>query len=290
MRRIILIFFISALILICAAGEMLIQPAHTKIGLPPADLPTQSITLQSQNNGTISGWFVRGMPATGAVLLVHGIRSNRMQMLSRARLLYKQGYSVMLIDLPAHGESTGEKMTFGINEAEAVKTSISYLAQNYPDEKIGIIGVSLGAASTVLALAGVSPAPAAIVLESMFPSIAEAVSDRFEMQLGEWGRPLAPLLLWQLPVRLGFWADQLRPIASLSSLHVPVLIASGSKDRHTTLEETKRIFQVANSPKELWIVEGALHQDLFKFDPANYKRRISGFLGTYLRSTILAHQ
>ncbi len=288
MHRIILVSVISIIILLGAVGEVLIQPAHTTIGLLPADLPAKPISLQTQDNETVSGWFVRGMPGSGTVLLVHGIRSNRKQMLSRARFLNKQGYSVMLIDLPAHGESTGEKMTFGIQEAGAVKASLTYLAQNYPDEKLAVIGISLGAASTVLALSKSSPAPAAIVLESMFPTIDEAVSDRFEMRLGEWARPLAPLLLWQLPIRLGIWAEQLRPIAALPSLHIPVLVASGSKDRHTTPEETKRIFQAANPPKELWIVDGAVHQDLYKYEPKAYEAKITAFLAKYLRSTMLA--
>jgi uncharacterized protein len=288
MRRFIIIAIISLVIAIAAAGEVLTQSAHSTIGSPPGDLSAQSVLLPTHDKETVSGWFVRGMSASGAVLLVHGIRTDRRQMLSRARFLNKQGYSVLLIDLPAHGESTGSRMTFGIREAEAVKSSLAYLTQESPNDKIGIIGISLGAASTVLALSKASPAPAAIILESMFPTIDEAVSDRFEMRLGAWSRPLAQLLLLQLPIRLGFWAEELRPIAELSKLHVPVLIASGSKDRHTTADETKRIFQAAKPPKELWIVDGAVHQDLYKFEPKIYESKVLAFLGKYLRNTMLA--
>lgn len=288
MRRIALITLISLVIAIAAAGEVLTQPAHSTIGSPPPDLALEAISLHAQDNETVSGWLVRGLPGSGAVLLVHGIRSNRKQMLGRARFLNKKGYSVLLIDLPAHGESTGERMTFGIREAEAVKSSLTHLSQEFPEEKIGIIGISLGAASTVLALSKAGTPPAAIVLESMFPSIDEAVSDRFEMRLGAWGRPLASLLLWQLPLRFGFWAEDLRPIAELPKLYVPVLIASGSKDRHTTIDETQRIFQAANQPKELWIVDGAVHQDLYKYDPQTYESKVSAFLVKYLRNTLLA--
>jgi len=41
---------------------------------------------------------------------------------------------------------------------------------------VGVIGVSLGAASLVLAKP--DPAPSAVVLESMYPTIEEAVSNR----------------------------------------------------------------------------------------------------------------
>ena len=37
-------------------------------------------------------------------------------------------------------------------------------------------------------------------------------------------------------------------------LAVPILIIAKENDYHTTLEESKQLFAVANEPKELWIV------------------------------------
>ena len=117
----------------------------------------------------------------------------------------------------------------------------------------------------------------------MFPTITEAVSARLRRFLGPLAKPLATWLLWQLPLRIGVSPDQLRPIARLSSLRSPVLIASGSIDQHTTLSETERLYDAANRPKELWIVEGAAHVDLHAFDPTAYESKISAFLAKYLR-------
>jgi fermentation-respiration switch protein FrsA (DUF1100 family) len=117
----------------------------------------------------------------------------------------------------------------------------------------------------------------------MFSTITEAASDRLRLYLGPLAKPLAPLLLWQLQLRLGVSPEQLRPIARLSSLHSPVLIASGSIDQHTTLSQTKRLYDTASHPKELWIVEGAAHVDLHAFDPTAYESKISAFLAKYLR-------
>jgi uncharacterized protein len=283
MHRLVLITVILLVITIIVAGEVLTRPAHSTIGLPPSDLPARSVVLRTPTNETVAGWLVCGKPSFGAVVLLHGVRGDRRQMLGRAKFLNKLGYTVLLIDLPGHGESTGTRITFGVREAEGVETSLAYLGKEFPTEKIGIVGVSLGAASTVLALSkGKSTAPDAIILESMFPTITEAVSDRLELHLGQLGKSLTPLLLWQLPLRLGFNVGQLRPIVELPSLHLPILIASGSEDRHTTLDETKGIFQVANQPKELWILEGAAHEDLHTFDPKTYQTKIADFLAKQL--------
>jgi uncharacterized protein len=263
-------------------GEVLRHPALRSVGAPPSDLPAKSIVLRTARNQPIAGWMVGGKPGGGVVVLLHGVRGDRREMIGRAKFLNRLGYSVLLIDLPAHGESAAEHITYGWNESEGVKTALAYLSHEFPDEKVGVIGVSLGAASLVLS--DPSPAPSAVVLESMFPTITEAVSDRVRLYLGPLAIPLAPLLLWQLPLRLGVSPEQLRPIARLSSLHSPVLIASGSIDQHTTLSETKQLYDAAVRPKELWIVEGAAHVDLHAFDPATYESIISAFLAKYLRS------
>lgn len=156
---------------------------------------------------------------------------------------------MLLIDLPAHGESMGERITFGAREGAGVTAALAFLRRELPGERIGVIGVSLGAAALVLAQP--RPAPDAVVLESMYPTIAEAVANRLAMRLGPLGRPLAPLLLWQLPLRLGIGPAQLRPVDGMARLGAPVLVASGREDLHTPWPETARIYASAGQPEAL---------------------------------------
>jgi len=274
-------FALAGIILVVVMGDDLSRPATRIVGKPPPDLHATSVRIATSPNEFVSGWFSRGTRGIGAILLLHGVRSDRTQMLARGRFLTKAGYSVLLIDLPAHGESSGARITFGVHEAEGVKAALEYLRGELPSERIGVIAVSLGAASLVLSKA--APATRAVVLESMYPTITEAVQDRLTIRLGPLGRYLAPLLVWQLPLRLHVSPDQLRPIVEVSTLGAPVLIVSGTSDRHTTWAETERIFQAAQEPKELWPVEGAMHVDLYAYNPEAYQLKILTFLRKYLR-------
>jgi len=273
--------FLAALLLV---GEVLSHSAHRVIGPAPSNLHAMPVNIHTVAGQPVSGWMIRGTPGAGAVLLLHGVRADRREMLGRARFLAGLGYSLLLIDLPAHGESAGEHITYGLAESQGVTAALSYLASEFPAEKIGVIGTSLGAAALVLAKPTVPLS--AVVLESMFPTIHEAVTDRLMIYLGPLGASLAPLLLWQLPLRLNISADQLRPIDELASLHAPLLMVAGSVDRHTTLAETERIYAAARDPKELWVVNGAAHEDLHAFDPPTYEKRISTFLSKHLRETV----
>ncbi|MGE8288418.1 MAG: alpha/beta hydrolase [Stenotrophomonas sp.] len=261
-------------------GQALITPVPRTIGPPPASLGARPVRIDSAA-GPVSGWFVPGQADKGSVLLLHGVRSDRRQMLPRAQWLKQLGYSVLLIDLPAHGQSPAAHITFGANESKAVDAAVTFLGQQAPGRAVAVIGVSLGAASTVLSAS--TRQLAAVVLESMYPSLDQAVADRLAIRLGAPGRPLAPLLLWQLPLRLQLSADDLRPIDHLAAIGAPVLIASGSRDRHTPIDEARALYRAAAAPKQFWEVPGAAHVDLYAHDPAAYQRVVGAFLQSRLQ-------
>ena len=262
-------------------GAYLSAAVHSNVGNAPLELRATTVRIPTTSTGVVVGWFARGQPGLGAVLLLHGVRGNRLDMLERAKFLELAGYSVLLIDLPGHGESTGEQITFGAREGDGVIAALGFLRRELPSERIGVIGVSLGAACLVLSHP--QPPPDAVIVESMYPTINEAVRDRLAIRLGPAGAKLAPLLLWQLPLQLHVAAKELRPIDKIAVLGSPVLIASGTTDEHTPWVETQRIFSTAMPPKELWAVQGAGHVDLYRHSSKEYEARVLRFFSRYLR-------
>lgn len=269
-------------------GSTLIKVEPHAVMLDAA-LGAEPLTLDGGPGRRVAASFVPAQGAgKGGVLLLHGIHSDRRQMAARAAFLHREGYAVMLIDLPGQGASTAPAVTFGLIEAEGVRAAIQELQRRLPGQRIGVIGVSLGAASLVLCRD--CPKVDAAVLESMYPTIEEAVEDRLRMRIGALGAPLSRLLLWQLPLRLDIRPAQLRPIAHVGSMGMPLLIAAGSIDEHTTLAETERLYAAAAPPKSLWVVEGAAHVDLHRYATVEYERRIGAFLERYVAGQQVAAQ
>ena len=140
-----------------------------------------------------------------------------------------------------------------------MRAALAFLERNQPGEPVGVIGVSLGAASVVLAKP--DPAPSAVVLESMYPTIEEAVSNRLRIYRGDYAANLAPLLVEQLPLRLGIALAQLVPIEQTGARHCPILIIAGSADRHTG--RNAGVFsRQRRQPRRCGSVDGAAHVDL----------------------------
>ena len=271
---------VAGLVTSWLVASALVAPQQRAIGNPPSDLPAVSFTVDSQSGSVISGWHSRSKPSNGVVVLLHGIRGSRLSMLNRARMLRDIGYSTIMIDLQAHGESPGKQITVGHLERHDVRAAVEYARKQHPDERIGVIGVSLGGAAALLA----SPLNIdSLVLESVYPNIKDAINNRVSARLGPLSSIPSALLMIQLEPRLGVSPNELRPIDYIDNVGCPVFVVSGTADQHTTAAETRQMFATATEPKELWLVDGAAHADLFRTNPIQYRQRISAFLERHLR-------
>lgn len=262
-------------------GWLLTRPATSTIGPPPPDLPAQAVVIPVRGLKPVYGWFVVGGKNGGAVLLLHGVRANRISMLERAKFLHAAGYNVLMIDFQASGESPGEAITFGYREAGDVKAALHYLRGRLPGERVGIIGTSMGGAATLLAEPDMHAD--AVVLEQVYPTIRQALDDRLRIYLGSAGPWLAPVMLATLHAQLGIYPAQLRPIDHISHLSMPKLLIVGDRDQHTTIAESYAMFEAAKTPKELWVVHGAGHVDLCRYAGAAYQANVLAFFNTHLR-------
>lgn len=271
---------------VIGAGFYLSSPAPEHIGAAPADLPAETVTFVSGSGAQLNGWLVSGRPGGGAVVLMHGVRGNRLAMLRRARLFHSSGFAVLLFDFQAHGESPGQRITFGRLEGLDAAAAVAFMRQRLPNERVGAIGSSLGGASALL-----GPAPLAVdalVLESVYPDIGSAIANRVRVVLGPIVgglamRPAAWLFEMVLPPFLGVHPADLRPIDHVARITAPVMIASGTHDTRTTMAETRAMFDRAPEPKRLWAVEGAGDVDLEGDRPDEYRAQVGAFLAKWLQ-------
>jgi fermentation-respiration switch protein FrsA (DUF1100 family) len=121
-----------------------------------------------------------------------------------------------------------------------------------------------------------------MILESVYPSIEEAIYNRLGIYMGTVGSYFSPLLTLQLEPRLGVELNGLKPIEHMTNVKGAVLIISGEKDRHTTVKETKEMFAMAKEPKELWLVEGKGHVDFSEALGEVYEAKVLDFLEEWM--------
>lgn len=275
-----LTLFLLGSFLVWNIGSVLMAPANHPIGAPPASLHAEPVEFPSASGAQLHGWRIAGQPGKGVVVLLHGIHANRRVMVERAKFLSRAGYSVLLFDFQAHGESVGRQITFGYLESRDATAAVDFARATFPGEKIGVIGVSLGGAAALLAS---PPLPVqALVLESVFPTLWQATEDRMIDRFGFLGRLATPLLTVQLKPRLGIGLEDLRPIACAAKISAPKFFIAGAADRLTTAQESRALYAAAAEPKQFWLIDKAAHVDLHAFAGAEYETRILEFFGKYL--------
>ena len=260
--------------LLWSLGFVLASPAPAALGPPPAGM--LAAQFRSHSGARLRAWLAPVADARAVAVVMHHLRGNRRSVLGRVRLMNKLGVAALTFDFQAHGESEGEWMTFGHLESMDARTAVDFARERWPGLPVFVIGVSLGGAAALLAEPPLQVD--AMILESVFPDVSTAVSNRLAMRF-----PLAelatPLLVAQLPLRLGIEPEQLAPVSRARFVTAPVLVLSGSRDEHTTPVDTQRLFAAFPGKKRLVFFEGAKHQNLQTFDGSLYASTVSAFLG-----------
>lgn len=260
-------------------GSLIVGSSHCRVP-KPVDFPAADVEFTNVYGEHLKAWWLPVHDGAPTVIIVHGIGANRLAMVGRARLYRGLGYSVFLFDLPAHGESDGERVTFGSHEGASISAALAWVRSHCRNVRVAADGVSLGGAGVLLRSenAGFD----AVVLEAVFPDIHRALLNRLTDRFGVLGYVLEPAFLAQIVLRLGEWPSSLSPVDRIAELKAPVLVIGGEVDHLTKPSETRELFGHARDPKQLWIVPKSGHDDFLAKQPLEFGKIIGDFLGKYL--------
>jgi dipeptidyl aminopeptidase/acylaminoacyl peptidase len=273
-----------------AQAMSFVHPRRVPLQHTPDDagIPNwEEVRFPTPDGLILAAWFLppdtEGDGAT--LILLHGARNNREEMLLQAAMLHQHGYGALLPDLRAHGESEGTASTLGYAEVEDLRGAVAYL-QTRPEvdkERIGVVGNSMGGAVAIRGAARI-PEIRAVVAQSAYTSVEDNVATavRAFMRLP---RLFAPLVVWFGERETGQEIRQVRPIDDVARIAPrAILIVQGALDPAVPPENGIRLYEAAGEPKEFYLVPGAGHGGLLRVAPEEFERRVVGFLDRHLRA------
>jgi pimeloyl-ACP methyl ester carboxylesterase len=249
---------------------------RTARGLVPrpddaAALGLLNVSFPARDGDTIGGWYIPSRNRA-AIILCHGSDGDRRGMLAHARALAPSGYGILLFDWPGHGESSGI-VKFGAPERAALQGAVDFLVtrKEIDPGRIGAVGFSTG--SYLLAqVASFDARIRAVVLEGAF-------GNPYEQTRAEYGRiSIGSQIGALLVVRTRMDARTLRPADVVARISPrPVVIVAGDADVTVPVELSRRLYEEARAPKELWVIEGAGHGEYLSVDNSFGKRLVTFF-------------
>jgi dipeptidyl aminopeptidase/acylaminoacyl peptidase len=251
-------------------------------------LAYQDVRFPAREDGLmIAGWYIPYRSSHRAVVLVHGkdsirTREFRGDFVDLAAALHKSGFAVLMIDLRGHGQSDAARFGFGLRERRDVLGAVDWLkSQGFRPGSIGVLGVSMGAASSIGA-AVEEPAIGALVEDSGYAAIYPIIQKEWEEVSRLPDFFLQPTLLIGR-LLLGYDITTARPVEEIDDIAPrPVMIIHGRADQLVPLDDAEQL-RAANPGAELWVVPGAGHARAYNTDPRAYVERVAGFFRKNLR-------
>lgn len=242
----------------------------------------EDFTVTAPDGALLRGWKARPPNPNGSwVLVFHGVADNRVGVIGQAELLLRAGYSVVMMDARAHGESGGDMATYGWLERHDTRAIVDALEASEHPAHLFAMGESMGA-GIALQSAGIDPRIEAVVAEAPFASLREASYDYAGLQeyplLGKtFFAPGAWMMLYRGGQLAGFPAAGVSPERDVAARALPVLLICGTADTTLPCRHAERIYAAARGPKALWVVPGAFHTAALGFAPEEFRRRVLGF-------------
>jgi uncharacterized protein len=240
--------------------QLLYLPGGDVAGPVPDDV--EELTLRTEDGLDLTAWRVRSdEPAVATVLALPGNAGDRSLRLPLARGLAARGHDVLLIEYRGYGGNPGRPSEEGLHrDADAARAAL--LEDGIAEDRLVVLGESVG--TGVAAGLVARHRPAAVVLRSPFPDLADVASTHYGFL------PVRRLLWDRYPI-----VEQLRDLEDL-----PVLVVAGGAD---TIVPTALSREVAEElDAELVELEGVDHNDRALLDGDRYLDAVDGFIRSVL--------
>ncbi|HWP45402.1 MAG TPA: alpha/beta fold hydrolase [Blastocatellia bacterium] len=247
----------------------------------------EDILISSFDGTKLHGWWMEADKAGPTVVVLHGVKKNRTDVLRAALILRQAGFNVLIFDGRGHGSSEGRYITYGFYERRDVESAIGWLiSEKQVNEKlIGIAGESMGAA-IALQVAAHDSRVRAVWADSPFASLRR-VTEEFVRRVTRLPGPvLSPVLWTTLQVasyRGKFDVNMVEPIALAAQIKCPVFLVHGTADDLISTSHSESIYAALCGKKELWIVEGAGHARIKRHSKREYSERLVAFFKENLK-------
>ena len=245
-------------------------------------LPQEDISIRSFDGLTLWGTYYEYAPGAPIEILFHGYRGHANREMSGAvKRCHSLGHNALIVHQRACGKSGGHVITFGINESKDCISWIDYVVNRWPDAKVILAGVSMGAGTVVMATArGLPKNVIGVLADCGYTSPADIIKKVISVDMK------LPADLAYPFVRLGarvfghFDIDELSPIEATRTTPVPILFIHGEEDTFVPCHMSRRCRAANPANTRLHVIPGAGHGLAYPVDPEGYIEVARDFFST----------
>lgn len=257
----------------------------------PSDFGVEAerFSLTTEDGLKLAAWRVDAENPHATVVFASGFHSPSVTtFFGHAKMLQEAGYSSVLVELRARGESEGDMLGVGTTEYLDIRAAAFSIREREADMPVVAFGFSMGGTAAINAV-GETPEIDALIAVSAASSWPDMLTDLLHQR----GIPKIacvvekPFVWLTMGIRYGFHNLRINPLDEIGKLNGrPALLMHSRDDRIVPFESFLRLSKAAPEA-ETYVIEGNRHRvckDECFLDPAedaDYAEAILSFLDEY---------
>ncbi len=242
---------------------------------------SEDVYIKSDDNLKLHGTLIEYKDAKGTIIIAHGYRSSpERDLYASTHEYYKMGYNILLFDQRATNQSEGKYITFGVKESKDLINWIKYINTRYPNKKVILAGISMGASTVLMSLKHVTDKMniKCVLVDCGYISPYREVLYCIRHYLHIDGIIFIDMINLWCKLFAHFSLKETDTISSMSKSNLPILFAHGLIDDIVPSRNTFINYEKYKGPKEMIIFDEATHGISYLMDPERYLSHIRKFL------------
>ena len=257
------------------------RPAMEKWILEARAMDRQDVSITSFDGLTLRGWYYEYAPGAPIELMMHGYRGCGERDLSGGvQRSFACGRSALVIDQRASGRSDGNTITMGILERRDCLKWVDFLVDRFgPDVKIILTGISMGAATVVMAGGEELPQNVVGILADCGYTSPKEIMQKVIRDMGLPPKLSFPFVRLGARIFGGFDLEETSPAEALKRCKVPVIFFHGETDAYVPCDMSRTLYDLCPTKKAIMTVPEAGHGLCYALAPAEYRKALGDFFG-----------
>lgn len=246
----------------------------------------KTVTIKSRFNYDLAlYYFLQKEKNNKFVVIAHGHTYTHHGSIKYARMMFEEGFNVIIYDQRYHGNSGGNNTTLGFYEKYDLFDIITHIQKEFGEDiLLGTYGESMGGA-TILYEQEIDSRVKFCISDCSYSNFKTFLFER----LSKYHLPRFSYYFINFFVKIiaSFSIDDLTPIRSIKNSTIPILFIHGKQDTLISYKHSLEMYESYNGDKKIFLANNnATHAFSYFSDTEEYKENVKAFLREYVNEKV----
>lgn len=238
------------------------------------------MTTESTDGASLSAYYYdHGSDVT--VVMLHSFDQTKDSDMLMAPYFWAKGYNIYIPDMRDHGDSTGDQVSWGMNESQDLICELNDITDTYGEQQFILYGNLLGAGAELYAMQDLPDSVAFIIAENAYPDFKSMVKSMCNHVINVPSIVGVPLFHFAAKKGENFDINSVDVLSHVSD-QIPVLLVYGSDEVLITSEMQQEVADAIGSSETL-LIDGGKYLTNYVYGQETYEQKVDEYINKYIK-------